>query len=632
MGRNGTRQSIVVIAASILFGGVFLTPARALPADPCNPAARPPQIGGGALTISAANSQARRGWQREGSNIELQVVSPNIKPKATIFVCFRWKLNDIDKVTDARYLKFVPSGIVSGSTASDKPNGPLAITAAVPVSLPDAPASIRQAQDARPLGVYEQNNQYPLADVRVLLYGAADIPEVDLTSVFGIIGSEVYCDMPLTGTTADSGIGEVTNHKNWQPLGGQFEFTATASRPIPTNAPVLVCFRWKLTQGDPRRFYASGPTQLLDRQPLTLKIASSVLNIPDEPRWWPSASRSDGGERRVGAYAIPFAGMVPLADARILVLDTDGSPLVDVVTTVGVTNLPFAAITTLLTLFLAFYCLYLVCKRRLAQKPKSFLLCIITTRAGFASLSQFQIVLWTFVVIASAAYVMALSGDLIAISTGTLVLLGISGSASVMSKAKSEADSAGKPEQIDAPTAAADAEMAEAYANQVEGTARLTTGDAKADADAAAREARALATAARARAKAAADVATAAQRRSEVAGAPDRAAAETAARSAEETAQTSLKDAAVAAANADAATRRRHPAWSDLVMEELQGRELDVTRVQMLYFTLVTAAFVLLKVITSYEIPVIPEGFLVLMGISNSVYVGSKFATNPKAK
>jgi hypothetical protein len=67
-------------------------------------------------------------------------------------------------------------------------------------------------------------------------------------------------------------------------------------------------------------------------------------------------------------------------------------------------------------------------------------------------------------------------------------------------------------------------------------------------------------------------------------------------------------------------------------MEEIQGRELDVTRIQMLYFTLVTATFVLLKVITSYEIPVIPEGFLLLMGISNSVYVGSKFATNPNAK
>ena len=66
-------------------------------------------------------------------------------------------------------------------------------------------------------------------------------------------------------------------------------------------------------------------------------------------------------------------------------------------------------------------------------------------------------------------------------------------------------------------------------------------------------------------------------------------------------------------------------------MEDMKGRELDVTRAQMLLFTLVTAVFVAVKVITSYEIPDIPEGFLILMGISNGVYVGSKFAPNPAA-
>jgi len=51
----------------------------------------------------------------------------------------------------------------------------------------------------------------------------------------------------------------------------------------------------------------------------------------------------------------------------------------------------------------------------------------------------------------------------------------------------------------------------------------------------------------------------------------------------------------------------------------------------MLYFTFITAVFVLLKVIISYEIPAIPEGFPILMGISNSVYVGSKFAGGSSA-
>jgi hypothetical protein len=44
------------------------------------------------------------------------------------------------------------------------------------------------------------------------------------------------------------------------------------------------------------------------------------------------------------------------------------------------------------------------------------------------------------------------------------------------------------------------------------------------------------------------------------------------------------------------------------------------------FFTLMTAGFVTLKVMTSYEIPPVPDGFITLMGISNGVYLGSEFA------
>ena len=56
------------------------------------------------------------------------------------------------------------------------------------------------------------------------------------------------------------------------------------------------------------------------------------------------------------------------------------------------------------------------------------------------------------------------------------------------------------------------------------------------------------------------------------------------------------------------------------------SREIDVTRFQMLLFTLITAAFVLMNVVTTYVIPDIPTGFLTLMGISNGVYLGAKVA------
>lgn len=50
--------------------------------------------------------------------------------------------------------------------------------------------------------------------------------------------------------------------------------------------------------------------------------------------------------------------------------------------------------------------------------------------------------------------------------------------------------------------------------------------------------------------------------------------------------------------------------------------EIDVTRAQMRFFTLVAAVFVGMKVLTSYVIRDIPQ---LLMGISNGVYLTAKF-------
>ena len=111
---------------------------------------------------------------------------------------------------------------------------------------------------------------------------------------------------------------------------------------------------------------------------------------------------------------------------------------------------------------------------------------IITTPDGYASLSQLQMVLWTFVVAASAVYVMVLSGELIEVTTGTLVLLGISGAVTVGTQTARQRQSAALPRPAPRPP--------------------------------------------------------------------------------------------------------RKPTWSDLIVNEVNGqREIDITRVQMLYFTLITA-------------------------------------------
>lgn len=621
------------LCAAALFA-TSMSSANALPADPCNVKPVPAKVGDGSVSIALPNKQPARGWQRQGGPIEITVTSPNIPPNATMVVCFQWKLKDTNAPADEKYKKFVASGTATGSIPADKPKT-LIINTSVPTELPEKPNSPNVANDGRPVGVYALNNQFPVADVRVLLYGAGDVPVVDLTAPFGVVGVDVYCDMPLTGTNVDSGIGSIGEHKRWQPIDGEFEFNIKSNKVIPANAPVFVCFRWKLERGDPRRFYDSGPTRITDRQPMAIKIAATVSRIEDLPAWWPADSKDKSVEPRVGAYAIPIIGLVPLADVRILIVDNDGTPIVDVRTAVGITNLYFAWFITILTVICAFYILLRVCRRRLDPPPKcSALLCTITTRRGYASLSQFQIILWTFVVIASAVYVMTLSGDLIQITSGTLVLLGISGSALVLSKAKSEAEAATAPQPVDPVQAAAAADVAEAEAKRLRDAVSTAPAAAKEDADSAATEATALAAAARAKAVAAQAVADAAAKRKAADGADTagKQTAESDAKAAETAANAARKDAIVTAELARKATRQRHPAWSDLVMEEVQGRELDVTRIQMLYFTLVTAGFVLLTVVTSYAIPVIPEGFLVLMGISNSVYVGSKFATNAAAK
>lgn len=583
------------------------------------------------MTLAPHSLQPQQGWQRQGRDIDIAIKSPLLPATGTAhaYVCFRWKGVTEQSEAAKPYQSYVEAASTGAALALATAAGQLKLQATVPKRLPPAPASPNNPVRGKPLGEYGRNNAYPISDVRVLVY-IDDVakPIFDLTSSIGVIGAEVYCDMPLTDTNADSGVAELGEHKNWQPFGGEFEFTVKSSKVIPTNALVKVCFRWKLTRGDPGPFYESGPTHMVDRQPQTLKVAAQVLGIPNQPSWLPSHAR-DGIAPRIGDFAIPVVKLVPLADARILVIDTDGSPVADVLTTVGITSVFLAALIVVLAIGIAFLILWRTGKHRLTNIQKCGpLLRIITTRDGYASLSQFQIILWTFVVIASAAYVMSLSGDLIEITTGTLVLLGISGTASIISKAKGEQEAKAAPPPVDPMQAATDADTAETEAQQLEAAAKLTTGDAKQEADAAAAEARADANAAAAKAAAVRAIAAAKQKRAAIADAPDdqKQAATAAAEQAENDAQQSLDIAAKAAAIAERATRARHPRWSDLVMEEVQGRELDVTRVQMLYFTLVTAAFVLLKVITSYQIPVIPDGFLILMGISNSVYVGSKFA------
>lgn len=54
----------------------------------------------------------------------------------------------------------------------------------------------------------------------------------------------------------------------------------------------------------------------------------------------------------------------------------------------------------------------------------------------------------------------------------------------------------------------------------------------------------------------------------------------------------------------------------------------DVTRVQMLFFTVISAVFVVLNIIDTCTIPEIDPSYVMLMGISNGVYISAKFLRN----
>jgi hypothetical protein len=71
----------------------------------------------------------------------------------------------------------------------------------------------------------------------------------------------------------------------------------------------------------------------------------------------------------------------------------------------------------------------------------------------------------------------------------------------------------------------------------------------------------------------------------------------------------------------------RRPRWSDIVTNTDRPAEIDVSRVQMLFVTVISAFFVVQSIAFTGAIPAIPASYVTLMGISNGVYLTSKFAS-----
>ena len=568
-----------------------------------------------------------------------------------------------------------------------------------------------------PQSISESAGQVPAAKPDTVAQSLQQRTETDSTRATA--GPNCADAMPSTLPPGNSKLTVVVDPSTvWQPRGGEIRFTITATGFSLDGAQLIACIQWR---------NAGGATNPLQIPPMDLRVIEAVpgrvtigATVPpglaDPPRawWWERLGASGEG---TGAYT--GLDIVPIADLRVIAKSSAaGSPAwlpFDVTIPIGITSLLFAFVVVFVSVLAAWATLWTFGKVRGAPGSGPFLK-IISTKGGYASLSQLQIMLWTFLIGASAIYVMVLSGNLINITEGMLALLGITGVSTIGSKLQSHVEARSAPPKPIAPPGTVTG-LASSAGSEPDCEVLLTwqapeTGGRAAAYTVRYREQGTSPWVVASRSLAWPDFRVVGLKPSTAyqfevrgvnsggPGAPSTVAHETADARAvtgpgpvsdlshtsavtgseiglawtalsgasaytvgyrahdgdddwtiAATAFESLEflvaglapntryDFRVAAISGQgnrgpwsaivaARTWPRRPHWSDLVVVADGQGEVDVTRVQMLFFTVVSALFVSLKVLTSSAIPEIPEGFLLLMGISNGVYITAKFVPN----
>jgi hypothetical protein len=348
------------------------------------------------------------------------------------------------------------------------------------------------------------------------------------------------CDSPVPKVTPTENLKYVVSvdpHTVWRPVGGEVSVTLTGQNNQSLSGLVLqTCFA-RRAWGDNRKFIASGPITIVKSSTQEVTFRTTVPDLTKEDENYYEKKKAPNWLQRKAVdrwrSLVNDSSLVPIADLRVIGSGAPPSTFIDVLLPVGVTSVSAALMTTFVVVALAFLVLWRFVTGGQHKKP-NFLLAVISTDRGTASLSQFQVVMWTFVVGASAVYVILLSGNLIDISGEVLTLLGITGVALLGANLPAA--------QPSVPSAAAPP-----------------------------------------------------------------------------------ADPVVPPAVVPPGSPARTPKWSDLIADVGGSGTVDVSRVQMFFFTVVSALFVLLKVFGNYAIPELPSGYLALMGISNGVYLAKKF-------
>jgi hypothetical protein len=252
---------------------------------------------------------------------------------------------------------------------------------------------------------------------------AAHICVVQSTSLAALADTAPGCsDSIQPGAVENAKVSIALDPKTgWQPPGGTISFTVSSNEPL-KDVGVIVCFGWpddKAKPEDKAKPLVPGKVSVAKFE--TTSSTTYNVIVPDlgpAPASW--------------TYWTGL-GIVPLATMRIIAYGGTATPAVDVQRYIGITNPVLALLLAAAAVAIALWVFYAFARNR-GVPGKGLLLWMISTRNGVASLSQAQIMLWTFLIGALAIYVMSLSGALIDIANSTLVLLGIAGLATIGSK------------------------------------------------------------------------------------------------------------------------------------------------------------------------------------------------------
>ena len=356
---------------------------------------------------------------------------------------------------------------------------------------------------------------------------------------------------PLTPTPISTRLAVTVNPVTiWQPRGGEVIVKLDGDKNLLAGTRITACWRWGEGPVAGSAGQAAFARGLVHNRPSDIEgvvnFGVMVPYLPSAPESFP-ARVFPGGRLWSDGF-----GTVPVAELR-LILDNGTDPPEAVVVHIGITNPWCALIIAMALTALGLLMLFRFAESRSAAGNGPIRL--ITGADNMASLSALQILLWSATVAFSAIYVMCLTGNLINLTPGTLVLLGISGAttlATVLQPARYV-------EAIGQRAAAARQEVTESSLPRTALPAELQRIDERA----------------------------------------------------------ALERKLIS----------RPPRWSDLIAPVDGAAGVDMSRAQMLLFTLVTSLFVLLNVLKTYVVPDIPEYYQALIGISNGVYIGARAGT-----